>query len=181
MSLDRFNDFFGKVGDFALLYTRRNSHNHFQTEFLDSCRSSDVWNIDGSERTSSDSGTEIKFNPSSHTWSKNGDRSDLHSPVEHRFVLQIEKELAFQHGVINLILGPTASGKTSVLMALLGRCYMVRDTIYLLTYSSGEMYSWSSNGNLAVPPYKLPRTKGIAYAAQETWVLNDTIKVSQNC
>lgn len=69
---------------------------------------------------SPDAGTEIKFNPSSHTWTRDGNHPGLHGQQDHRFVLQIEKELTFQQGVINLILGPTASGKTSILMALLG-------------------------------------------------------------
>lgn len=37
------------------------------------------------------------------------------------------------------------------------------------------MYSRSENGALS---YNLPRHNGIAYAAQESWVLNDTIRVS---
>ena len=47
--------------------------------------------------------------------------------------------------------------KTSVLMALLGEMY----------YKPHGVGSW----------YSLPRDGGIAYAAQETWVLNETIKV----
>lgn len=42
------------------------------------------------------------------------------------------------------------------------------------------MYSRSSDEETAAPPYQLPRANGIAYAAQESWVLNDTIKVSRN-
>lgn len=66
-------------------------------------------------------GDEIKFYPSTHTWTK-GDKDATLSGAgpEHRFVLRIDGELSFQRGVINLIVGPTASGKTSILMALLG-------------------------------------------------------------
>lgn len=35
-------------------------------------------------------------------------------------MLRIENELTFKQGYINLIVGPTGSGKTSMLMALLG-------------------------------------------------------------
>ena len=59
---------------------------------------------------------DVKFFPSTYTWTKD------HHASERRFVLQIENELVFKRGAINLVLGPTASGKTSVLMALLGTC-----------------------------------------------------------
>ncbi|KAF8876218.1 hypothetical protein CPB84DRAFT_1853036 [Gymnopilus junonius] len=57
---------------------------------------------------------------------------------------------------INLIIGPTGSGKTALLMALLGEMHFIR--------SSAD--SW----------FNLPREGGIAYAAQESWVLNETIR-----
>jgi len=50
----------------------------------------------------------------------------------------------------------SGSGKTSVLMALLGEMHFIAPSIK----------SW----------YSLPRTGGIAYAAQESWVQNDTIR-----
>ncbi|KZT36419.1 hypothetical protein SISSUDRAFT_1049930 [Sistotremastrum suecicum HHB10207 ss-3] len=88
------------------------------------------------------------------TWDK-----PLASPTAsktRRFRLQIEGELAFKTGRINLICGPTASGKTSLLMALLGEMH------YTALKPTGG--------------YNLPRGAGIAYAAQESWVLNVTIK-----
>lgn len=72
------------------------------------------------------------------------------------FTLRIDGELQFKQGGINLIIGPTGSGKTSLLMALLGEMH------FLPTQPN----SW----------YGLPREKGIAYAAQESWVQNDTIR-----
>lgn len=47
--------------------------------------------------------------------------------------------------------------QTSILMALLGEMY----------YKPHGLGSW----------YSLPRDGGIAYAPQESWVLNDTIRV----
>lgn len=44
------------------------------------------------------------------------------TPKRH-FVLTVDDELLFQSGKINLIVGPTGSGKTSLLMALLGELY----------------------------------------------------------
>ncbi|KAH8113755.1 P-loop containing nucleoside triphosphate hydrolase protein [Phellopilus nigrolimitatus] len=73
-----------------------------------------------------------------------------------QFHLRFDDEVTFQRGHINLIVGPTASGKTSLLMALLGEMY----------YKPHGIGSW----------YSLPREAGIAYAPQETWVLNETIR-----
>ncbi|KAF7348331.1 Multidrug resistance-associated ABC transporter protein [Mycena sanguinolenta] len=72
------------------------------------------------------------------------------------FVLKIDDEVLFQRGRINLVIGPTGSGKTSLLMALLGEMHFIP--------SSPD--SW----------YNLPRNSGVAYAAQESWVLNETIR-----
>ncbi|EJF59658.1 P-loop containing nucleoside triphosphate hydrolase protein [Dichomitus squalens LYAD-421 SS1] len=72
------------------------------------------------------------------------------------FVLHIDDEVFFKRGKINLIVGPTGSGKTSLLMALLG-----------------EMHYIPAGPDSFV---SLPREGGVAYAAQESWVQNDTIK-----
>jgi ABC-type transport system involved in cytochrome bd biosynthesis fused ATPase/permease subunit len=62
----------------------------------------------------------------------------------------------FRKGKINLIVGPTGCGKTSLLMALLGE----------LHYIPAGPDSWCN----------LPRAGGVAYAAQESWVQNETIR-----
>ncbi|RPD55478.1 P-loop containing nucleoside triphosphate hydrolase protein [Lentinus tigrinus ALCF2SS1-6] len=72
------------------------------------------------------------------------------------FVLHIDDEVFFQRGKINLIVGPTGAGKTSLLMALLG-----------------EMHYIPQGPDSFV---NLPRDGGVAYAAQESWVQSDTIK-----
>ena len=61
--------------------------------------------------------------------------------------------------LIGLIRG---SGKTSVLMALLGEMHCVRRSVS----ASSSTSSW----------FNLPRNGGVAYAAQESWVQNETIK-----
>jgi ABC-type transport system involved in cytochrome c biogenesis ATPase subunit len=43
------------------------------------------------------------------------------APVGRNFLLHIETDVTFKRGAINLILGPTGSGKTSMLLALLGK------------------------------------------------------------
>ncbi|KAJ6602814.1 hypothetical protein DFH09DRAFT_1125581 [Mycena vulgaris] len=51
---------------------------------------------------------------------------------------------------------PTGSGKTSLLMALLGEMHFI----------PSSPNSW----------YNLPRSFGVTYGAQESWVLNETVR-----
>jgi len=53
------------------------------------------------------------------SWSSESDGSL--TPSSRPFRLRIDSELIFRAGHINLIVGPTGSGKTSLLMALLGQ------------------------------------------------------------
>ena len=79
------------------------------------------------------------------------------TPSRRSFLLNIEGDLYFPEGKLSLIVGPTGSGKTSLLYALLG-----------------EMHFRPSGPGSS---FNLPRKDGIAYAAQESWVLNETVKV----
>ena len=74
------------------------------------------------------------------------------------FMLRIADEVLFRRGKLNLVVGPTGAGKTSLLMALLGEMHYVR--------AGPDAF------------VSLPREGGVAYAAQESWVQNDTIRVS---
>jgi ABC-type multidrug transport system fused ATPase/permease subunit len=97
----------------------------------------------------------IGFRDAIFSWS-NASEGNL-TPSRGQFCLHIEDELFFQPGRINLVVGPTDSGKTSLLVALLG-----------------EMHFMPTGPNSF---FNLPRASGVAYAAQESWVQNDTIKV----
>ena len=58
------------------------------------------------------------------TWTNDGEAQTPVTPSRagrRKFVLNIDGELLFKRGQINLIVGPTGSGKTSLLMALLGK------------------------------------------------------------
>ncbi|KAF9000095.1 P-loop containing nucleoside triphosphate hydrolase protein [Cyathus striatus] len=92
----------------------------------------------------------IGFRDAAFTWNKHGGLS------HEQFQLNVRGELALKHGSFNAIVGPTASGKTSLLMALLGE----------MNFSPLSLDGW----------YNLPRAYGVAYAAQESWVLNMTIR-----
>ncbi|QRV86037.1 ABC transporter transmembrane region [Ceratobasidium sp. AG-Ba] len=72
------------------------------------------------------------------------------------FRLHIDGELLFRRGKINMIVGPTGCGKTSLLMALLGEMHFVPSV----------PDAW----------FGLPREGGVAYAAQEAWIQNETIR-----
>lgn len=95
------------------------------------------------------------------TWSKENDGTMTPGKNNRNFTLRIENELDFKRGAFNLIVGPTGSGKTSLLMALLGEMHYVP--------SGPESF------------VQLPRAGGVAYAAQESWVQNETIRVSVTC
>ncbi|KAJ7814135.1 P-loop containing nucleoside triphosphate hydrolase protein [Mycena olivaceomarginata] len=96
----------------------------------------------------------IGFRDATFAWSSEKTDGTL-TPSRRKFMLKIEDEVLFQPGCINLVVGPTGSGKTSLLMALLGEMHFV---------PSGPT-SW----------YNLPRAKGVSYAAQESWVQNENI------
>ncbi|KAL1939038.1 hypothetical protein VTO73DRAFT_10298 [Trametes versicolor] len=99
----------------------------------------------------------IGIRHTSFTWSNDTAPSRTPGGTRRRqFVLTVDDELLFQRGKINLIVGPTGSGKTSLLMALLG-----------------ELHYIPSGPDAFV---SLPREGGVAYAAQESWVQNDTIR-----
>ncbi|KAJ7747993.1 hypothetical protein B0H14DRAFT_3096981 [Mycena olivaceomarginata] len=70
-----------------------------------------------------------------------------------------DERFIFQRGRINLVVGPTGSGKTSLLMALLGEMHFIPVVTEFLgtTFREGA---------------------GVAYAAQESWVLNETIRTN---
>ena len=73
------------------------------------------------------------------------------------YQLRIEEAISFEVGRINIIVGPTGCGKTSMLMALLGEMH----------HAPLSSQSWVN----------LPRDGGVAYAAQVPWIQNATIKV----
>ncbi|KAJ7233850.1 P-loop containing nucleoside triphosphate hydrolase protein [Mycena haematopus] len=97
----------------------------------------------------------IGFHDAQFTWSETCRADGVSTPSERNFLLHID-DLVFQRGCLNLILGPTGAGKTSILMALLGEMHFI----------PASPDSW----------FNLPRGAGVAYVAQESWVQNETIR-----
>lgn len=101
----------------------------------------------------------IGFRNASFSWANTTGGSTAPTPGSGRrnFNLRIDGDLFFKKGKINLIIGPTGSGKSSLLMALLGEMHYIP--------AGPDSF------------FSLPRTGGVAYAAQESWVQNETIRV----
>ncbi|THV06409.1 P-loop containing nucleoside triphosphate hydrolase protein [Dendrothele bispora CBS 962.96] len=129
----------------------------YNTELLDTYRQSSNGKLEEvpTSTTASEGTQDIGFRNATFTWSNDSEDGTM-TPSRRRFRLQVEDELLFKRGCINLIVGPTGCGKTSMLMALLSEMHFV----------PMNPDSW----------YNLPRDKGVAYAAQESWVQNATIK-----
>lgn len=62
----------------------------------------------------------IGFRNAAFTWHNEESIPSTPGSSRQNFTLRIEDELIFKRGSLNLIVGPTGSGKTSMLMALLG-------------------------------------------------------------
>ncbi|GJJ15115.1 hypothetical protein Clacol_009390 [Clathrus columnatus] len=96
----------------------------------------------------------IGFRNASFVWGKEDNK--IPAGEGRKFQLTIHGDLFFRHGQLNLAIGPTGSGKTSLLMALLGEMYYIP-----IGNESG---------------FQLPRDGGIALVVQEGWVQSGTIK-----
>lgn len=100
-------------------------------------------------------GNKIAFENATVCWDKNNQDFKLKN-----------LDIDFKVGKLNVVIGPTGSGKTSLLMALLGEMQL-------------------TNGRIVVPALD-PRhemvidnerlTNSIAYCSQSAWLLNDTIR-----
>lgn len=69
----------------------------------------------------------------------------------------------FVHGGLNLVIGPTGSGKTALLMTLLGEMEVLSGTLSIPSFTDG------------VAKAKVPGN-GVSYCAQQPWLVNDTVR-----
>ncbi|KAJ7646949.1 hypothetical protein FB45DRAFT_891892 [Roridomyces roridus] len=117
------------------------------TELLDSFSSQNTSEVLPVDESASDV---VGFRDATFAWSNDEADGSL-TPSSRRFLLKIEGELLFKSDCVNLVVGPTGS----------------------LTNFTGEMHFIPSSPSSW---YNLPRGEGVAYAAQESWVQNDTIR-----
>ncbi|KAJ5562910.1 hypothetical protein N7461_001671 [Penicillium sp. DV-2018c] len=80
----------------------------------------------------------------------------------------INVDVEFVVGKLNIIAGPTGSGKTSLLMALLGEMRLLEGRVHL----PGGL---SNRADLPVDP-ETGLIDSVAYCAQEAWLVNATVK-----
>jgi ABC-type multidrug transport system fused ATPase/permease subunit len=79
----------------------------------------------------------------------------------------MDLDIKFKVKALNVVVGPTGSGKTSLLMALLGEMTKLKGEVYLPGgYSREDMKADPETG----------LTESIAYCAQQAWLVNGTIK-----
>ena len=105
----------------------------------------------------------IGFDHSTLTW---GGRDTEGAQKSTAFRL-INIDLRFHVGRLNIVAGPTGSGKTSLLMALLGEMTFIEGSVYLPGSHSRELLKPNPQTGL---------TESVAYCAQQAWLVNDTIK-----
>jgi len=79
----------------------------------------------------------------------------------------IEIDVRFKVGKLNVIVGPTGSGKTSLLMALLGEMNKVDGRVFLPNSINREQVPIDPETGL---------TNSTAYCGQQAWLINGTIK-----
>ncbi|KAF2231876.1 putative ABC transporter [Viridothelium virens] len=79
----------------------------------------------------------------------------------------MDLDVKFKVGQLNTIIGPTGSGKTSLLMALLGEMTLLNGNVYLPGGRSREDRKPDPDTGL---------TESVAYCAQQAWLVNGTIK-----
>nr|WOF01072.1 ATP-dependent bile acid permease-like protein [Corynespora cassiicola] len=79
----------------------------------------------------------------------------------------MDLDVKFKVGELNVVVGPTGSGKTSLLMALLGEMTKLKGDVYLPGGCSREDLK---------PDPETGLTESVAYCAQQAWLVNGTVK-----
>ncbi|KAJ5995063.1 hypothetical protein N7481_002040 [Penicillium waksmanii] len=120
------------------------------------------------DSTSSDGPTKIGVEKATLTWGTTKPKSQTTTSPDADAFRLINVDVDFPIGKLSIIAGPTGSGKTSLLMAMLGEMRLVEGRVHL----PGGM---SNRSELPVDP-ETGLIDSIAYCAQEAWLVNDTVK-----
>lgn len=100
----------------------------------------------------------IGFQNASFSWSRKSDDGSV-------FKLR-DIDIKFHENDLNVIIGPTGSGKTSLLMALLGEMFITKGRVFLPHAANRRKCPVDANG--------LAET--VAYCPQQAWMVNDTVR-----
>ncbi|MCJ1283010.1 hypothetical protein MMC26_002337 [Xylographa opegraphella] len=106
--------------------------------------------------------TNVGFDNATFTWASKDDYSRSGNTA----FRMINIDVKFHIGALNVIAGPTGSGKTSLLMALLGEMTLLIGAVHLPGGSREDLKADPATG----------LTESVAYCAQQAWLVNDTIK-----
>lgn len=105
----------------------------------------------------------IGFKNATFSW---GGKEALTDEISTAFRL-MDINIKFEIGKLNIIAGPTGSGKTSMLMALLGEMTLIKGKVFLPGGYSREQVRIDPETGLA---------ESVAYCAQQAWLVNANIK-----
>ena len=108
--------------------------------------------------------TRIALEDATLTWGSKADSNGLDN-LDAFQLISIDAD--FHIGRLNIIAGPTGSGKTSLLMALLGEMKLLKGSV--------RIPGGSIRQELRPDPLT-GLTESVAYCAQQAWLVNDTIK-----
>jgi hypothetical protein len=141
----------------CLLLTR------LQTELLD--RYTDDAVLDDASAAHAD---EIGLAQASFAWAKEREVDGVLTPSCQTFSLRVEKPVVFQQGCINLIVGPTGCGKSSLLLALLGEMHYVPSGpgAWVNLPREGGIAYWCAD----LHSYTRLRLLIFTVSAQESWI-----------
>ena len=105
----------------------------------------------------------IGFDKATFTWGGKNIPDDKQAQM----FRMINLDIRFQIGRLNIVAGSTGSGKTSLLMALLGEMTLLSGSVYLPGGYSREKLRPNPETGL---------TESVAYCAQQAWLVNADIK-----
>lgn len=121
------------------------------------------------ESSVSEGPAKIALEKATLTWGTTKSSPQASSPSDGADAFRlIDIDVNFPVGRLSIIAGPTGSGKTSLLMALLGEMRLVDGRVHL---PGGT----TQRTDLPVDP-ETGLIDGVAYCAQEAWLVNDTVK-----
>lgn len=104
----------------------------------------------------------IGFNKGTFSWGG----KDMNDQAAADAFKLIDLDIKFKIGQLNVVVGPTGSGKTSLLMALLGEMTKLKGNVYLPGGAREDLRPDSETGLI----------ESVAYCAQQAWLVNGTVK-----